>query len=88
MDIVSVHKESTGGGFYTYYGQLKDGNYFMYPTDWIDIVVILDVDPESDFWDELQFEEGITEHLVKELTRYEAIKFIQKIKERYDYENM
>lgn len=82
MEIISAHKESTGGGFYVYYGQLKDGNYFMYPTDWIDVVIILDCDVESN-WDELQSEEGIEKHLVKELTRYEAIKFIRKIMESW-----
>lgn len=65
----------TGGNIWLFYGQLKDGNYFL--TDDNGCTQILNADP-SDF-DESLYEEWQQEHLVRELEHEERIKFCNEL---------
>jgi len=61
----------TGGNIWLFYGQLKNGNYFL--TDDYGATRILNADP-SDL-DESTYEEWQQEHLVKDLTGKELLEF-------------
>lgn len=61
--IKDAYAVYTGGGIWLFYGELKDGNYFL--TDDYGATRILDTDP-SDF-DETLYEDWQQEHLVEEL---------------------
>lgn len=61
----------TGGGIWLFYGQLKNGNWFL--TDDFGATLILDADP-SDL-DESTYQEWQDEHKIKELSGKELEKF-------------
>lgn len=72
---VAVRKES---GRVRYSGTTTDGNYFLTMCDWDDLVYIVSEDPESDP-DECEYESWNMEYYVDEITRNDAIEFINEI---------
>ena len=84
--FVSVEPEYTGGGIYLFTGRLADGNFFMADTANYDVRVLTEDPNEPTGMDAL----GITErnidsvewqedHLVKDLTPDEAVKFFKEM---------
>lgn len=72
--IENANMTDTGGGFRTYTGSLRDGNYFLTNTDWECCVLILDEDPD-DNWEENDDPEWQDRHTIRELTGEDALRF-------------
>lgn len=74
----SVVAAYTGGGIWLFYGELKDGNYFLVNND--GFVLILDESPAN--FDESLYEGWQQAHLVEELTEEKRVTFCDNLADR------
>ena len=75
--VIDANATYTGGGIYIYTGQLDDGTFFMTNTEYLDYIMVLDVDPEEN-WDDNCDEQWQNEHMVVEYCGSEAIKITRE----------